>query len=276
VALREMRCGRHTLRFDRTLIMGILNITPDSFSDGGKFVSFEAAIAHAKRMVEDGADIIDIGGESTRPGSPPVTMGEELKRVKPVIEGLANEINIPLSIDTYKSQVADECLKAGASIVNDITGLMDKKMIKVAADAKAPVVLMHMKGTPQNMQVKPLYNDVVREVLLFLRERVEFANDLGVDDIIVDPGIGFGKTAEHNLKLLQHLEDIKTLGCPILVGPSRKSFIGNVTGLPVDARLEGTLAAVSVAVMNGANIVRVHDVLECKRAVQVVDAIAGA
>lgn len=252
-----------------------MNVTPDSFSDGGKYTDFEAAVSHAERLVQEGADIIDVGGESSRPGAQSVTLGDELNRVKPVIERLASELKVPVSIDTYKSKVAEECLNAGACIVNDITGLADKKLIKVAAEHKVPVVLMHMKGTPQNMQQNPVYKDVVGEIYNFMRERIAFAKDLGVDDIIVDPGIGFGKTTEHNLEIIRRLGEFRKLGCPILVGPSRKAFIGNLTGLPVQDRLEGTLAAVAVAVYNGANIVRVHDVLEVKRAVQVADAIKG-
>ncbi|MFH0862339.1 MAG: dihydropteroate synthase [Candidatus Altiarchaeota archaeon] len=276
MALKDIRAGAHTLRFDRTLIMGVLNVTPDSFSDGGLYVNTDLAVEHALRMVRDGADIIDIGGESTRPGAPSVTAGEELNRVRPVIQRLAKEAGVPLSIDTYKHQVASECVKLGANMINDITGLTDKKMIKVASDAKVPVVIMHMKGLPQTMQTNPVYADVVQEVKLFLQGRVELAHDLGVDDVIVDPGIGFGKTTEHNLKLIKNLGEFRSLGCPILVGPSRKSFIGNITGLPADARMEGTLAAVAISIANGANIIRVHDVAECKKAAQIADAIKGA
>lgn len=264
------------MTFERTLIMGVINVTPDSFSDGGLYVDTEVAIARAKEMVAQGADIIDVGGESTRPGAKPVTFGEELNRIKPVIQRLAPELNIPISVDTYKPQVAQEAIKAGATIINDISGLTDKKMIRVSADNHAPVVLMHMKGTPQNMQENPVYNDVVSEVIAFLKERLTFASDMGVQDMIVDPGIGFGKTVENNLQILRNLSEFRRLKRPILVGPSRKSFIGKLTGLPPSERLEGTLAVVAVASLNGANIVRVHDVVECKRVLQVVDAIRGA
>jgi dihydropteroate synthase len=276
MALKDIRCGSRMLRLERTLIMGVLNVTPDSFSDGGRFTDAGLALEHAREMVRDGADIIDVGGESSRPGAPSVTIGEELNRVRPVIEMLAREVDVPISVDTYKPQVAVECLKRGATMVNDITGLTDRKMIKAVSEYKVPVVVMHMKGTPQSMQKNPTYGDVVGEVMRFLEDRVYLARDLGVEDVIVDPGIGFGKSTEHNLELIRRLGEFKSLGCPILIGPSRKSFIGNVTGLPVDGRLEGTLAAVAVAIFNGANIVRVHDVAECRKAVQVADAIRGA
>ena len=271
-----MKLGKYILDFRRTLIMGILNATPDSFSDGGLFVDADKAVNHAKQMVNDGADIIDVGGESSRPGSEPVSEEEELRRVKPVIKRLVKEVNVPISIDTYKPKVAEECIKSGAHLVNDITGLRNKKMIKVAAKYKVPVVIMHMKGMPKCMQQNPVYKDVVKEIKDFLGERASEAKKAGILEVIIDPGIGFGKTTEHNLQILKRLNEFKSLGCPILSGPSRKSFIGNITGLPVDKRLEGTLAAVSIAVMNGANIVRVHDVKECKRAVQIADAIRCA
>ena len=274
--MKPVRCGGYTLTFDRTLLMGVLNVTPDSFSDGGRFLDFDIAVEHAREMVEDGADILDIGGESTRPGSESVSEAEELGRVLPVIEKLVGEVNVPVSIDTCKPGVADECLKAGAHMLNDITGLTDRRMIEVAAEHGVPAVAMHMKGTPKNMQQNPVYGDVVAEIIEFLGGRVGAARDAGVEDVIVDPGIGFGKTTEHNLQILKRLGEFRSLGCPVLVGPSRKSFIGNVTGLPVDERLEGTLAAVAVAAMNGADIIRVHDVRECRRAAQVADAVRYA
>lgn len=274
--LRNVTCGKFTLKFNRTLIMGVLNITPDSFSDGGLFVDLGKAAAHAKQMLKDGADIIDIGGESTRPYSKAISEEEELKRVQPVIEKLLKETNAPLSIDTYKPKVAEKCLESGAHLVNDITGLGNKEMLKVIARHNAPVVIMHMKGVPKNMQENPVYKDVVEEIKGFLSDRVSKAQKAGIDKVIIDPGIGFGKTREHNLQILKRLNEFRDLGCPILVGPSRKSFIGNITGLPVNERLEGTLASVVIAVMNGANIVRVHDVKECKRAVQIADAVKHA
>ena len=259
-----------------TRIMGILNVTPDSFSDAGLFVDADKAVEHAKQMAEDGADIIDVGGESTRPGSHDISEEEELKRVKPVIERLLNEIKVPVSIDTYKPKVAEKCLELGASLVNDITGLRNKEMIEVIAKYKVPVVIMHMKGAPKNMQQNPTYEDVVKEIKLFLSERISEARKAGINEIIIDPGIGFGKTTEHNLQILKRLSEFKELGCPILIGPSRKSFIGNITGLAVNERLEGTLASVAIAVMNGADIVRVHDVKECKMAIKIADAIRCA
>ncbi|MCH8986907.1 dihydropteroate synthase [Patescibacteria group bacterium] len=257
----------------KTHIMGVLNVTPDSFSDGGLFLDPEKAIAYAKQMVKEGADIIDIGGESTRPGSDPVSAQEELERVIPVIMGLKNKINVPLSIDTYRPEVAEECLKLGVHMVNDITGLQDKEMRSVVAKYKASAVVMHMQGKPKTMQKNPMYNDVVEDIKTFFKERIAQARKSGIQDIILDPGIGFGKTIEHNLQILKRLQEFTDLGFPILVGPSRKSFISKVTGVAESERLEGSLAAVAVAVMNGAAIVRVHDVRETKRVVQMVDAI---
>ena len=264
------------LPYDRTLIMGILNVTPDSFSDGSLFFDADKAVEHAKRMANEGADIIDVGGESTRPNAEPVSEEEELKRVQPVIARLAIELDMPISIDTYKPRVAEECLKSGANLVNDITGLRSKEMLKTAAKYNVPVVIMHMKGTPKNMQQNPAYGDVVKEIKEFFIDRICEAEKAGIKNIIIDPGIGFGKTTEHNLQILKRLSELKELGCPILIGTSRKSFIGNVTGLPVNARLEGTLASVAIAIMNGANIVRVHDVKECRKAVQIADAVRCA
>lgn len=255
--------------------MGVLNVTPDSFSDGGLFIDTDKAVEHAMQMVKDGADIIDIGGESTRPGSEPVSNKEELARIEPVIKKLA-KMNVPISIDTYKPFVAEKCVEAGAGIVNDITGLRNKEMVDLVSKLKVPAIAMHMKGEPRNMQQNPYYKDAVKEIKEFLRKNVSRAKKSGAKNIIIDPGIGFGKTTEHNLQILKRLEEFKELKCPILVGTSRKSFIGNVTGLRVDERLEGTIASIAIAVMNGANIVRVHDVKECKKAVQIADAIKGA
>jgi dihydropteroate synthase len=274
-SLAPIVCKEHTLRFEKTLIMGVLNITPDSFSDGGVFNTVDTAVAHGKKMVSDGADLIDIGGESSRPGSEPLSEKEELARILPVVTRLVDEVSVPISIDTYKPLVADTCLKAGAHLINDITGLTNPAMRKVAAEHNVPVVLMHMLGTPKIMQQKPVYQDVLGEITSFFKEQIATAHKIGIQQIIIDPGIGFGKTVEHNLQILKHLEAFKSLGCPILIGPSRKSFIGTITGLSVNERLEGTIAAITVAIMNGANIVRVHDVKECRRAIQVVDAIWG-
>jgi len=274
-SLAPIVCREHTLRFEKTLIMGVLNITPDSFSDGGLFNTVDAAVAHGKKMVSDGANLIDIGGESSRPGSEPLSENEELARILPVVTRLVDEVSVPISIDTYKPLVADTCIKAGAHLINDITGFSNPAMRNVAAEHNVPVVLMHMLGAPKIMQQKPVYQDVLGEITSFFKEQIATAHKIGIQQIIIDPGIGFGKTVEHNLQILKHLETFKSLGCPILIGPSRKSFIGTITGLPVNERLEGTIAAITVAIMNGANIVRVHDVKECRRAIQVVDAIRG-
>ncbi|NUN70645.1 MAG: dihydropteroate synthase, partial [Bacteroidetes bacterium] len=263
----------------RTAVMGVLNVTPDSFSDGGAYPSTDAAVKKALEMVRDGADIIDVGGESTRPatvygGSTAVSAEEELRRVLPVIERLAVESDVLISIDTTKSAVADAALKAGAHIVNDISGLtFDPAIASVAAAHGAALVVMHIQGTPETMQIAPYYENVVAEVKESLAASVAAARKAGVTSIIIDPGIGFGKETEHNLSLLRHLSEFRALGCPILIGTSKKGFIGKVLGLPVQERLEGTAASVAVAVMNGASIVRVHDVKEMKRVVRMTDAI---
>lgn len=276
VQLSPLICREYTIRFDKTLIMGVLNVTPDSFSDGDLFTDVDTAVEYAKKMISDGADLIDIGGESTRPGSHPLSEKEELARILPVVKRLTDEVSVPLSIDTYKPYVANACLKAGAHIINDITGLINPEMRKIAATNDVPVVVMHMQGSPATMQQNPVYKNLVADITTFFREQINAARKEHINQIIIDPGIGFGKTVEHNLKILRHLTSFKSLGCPILVGPSRKSFIGSITGLPVKERLEGTIAAVIIAVMNGAHMVRVHDVKECKRALQVVDAFRGA
>jgi dihydropteroate synthase len=258
----------------RTYVMGILNVTPDSFSDGGRYFTLDLALEHALKMIEDGADIIDVGGESTRPGSDPVPIEEELRRVIPVIKELAKRTKVPISIDTYKSEVARQALDNGALIVNDISGLrFDEKMAEVVAEYKASVVLMHIKGTPKTMQQNPEYKDVISEIYSYLSESVDLALSAGIKQIIVDPGIGFGKRLIDNLEIIRRLREFKSLGYPILIGVSRKSFIGNILNLPVDQRLEGTAGAVAISVWNGANIVRVHDVKEMVRVVRIVDAI---
>jgi dihydropteroate synthase len=273
----EIECGKYTLRLGgKTLIMGILNVTPDSFADGGRYNRIDSALQKAEKMAEEGADIIDIGGESTRPGAKPVPLKEEIRRTIPVIKRLVKRIDLPISIDTNKSQVAREALNSGASLVNDISALrVDKKMVGVASRYKVPLVLMHMQGRPRNMQKNPQYKDVVGEIISFLRERMGFAKEEGIDEerIIVDPGIGFGKKTEHNLEIFHRLSEFKSLGRPILVGPSRKSVIGNVLGLPIEERLEGTAATVAASILNGADMVRVHDVKEMKRVVDMTDAI---
>jgi dihydropteroate synthase len=249
-------------------------VTPDSFSDGGRYFTLDLALEHALKMIEDGADIIDVGGESTRPGSDPVPIEEELRRVIPVIKELAKRTKVPISIDTYKSEVARQALDNGALIVNDISGLrFDEKMAEVVAEYKASVVLMHIKGTPKTMQQNPEYKDVISEIYSYLSESVDLALSAGIKQIIVDPGIGFGKRLIDNLEIIRRLREFKSLGYPILIGVSRKSFIGNILNLPVDQRLEGTAGAVAISVWNGANIVRVHDVKEMVRVVRIVDAI---
>jgi len=257
--------------------MGILNVTPDSFSDGGTYFDVQNAVARGVQMEEEGADFIDIGGESSRPGSDPVSEEEELRRILPVTESLAERVSIPLSIDTYKSNVADCALKAGAQIVNDISGLMfDARMIDIVARHGACVVLMHMKGTPKSMQANPTYDDVVEEVADFLLQRATVASSQGVERIIVDPGLGFGKTFEHNLELIRKFQRIVQVGFPVLVGPSRKSFIGKLLDAPIEERLEGTAAAVTTLILRGANIVRVHDVKQMKRVAVVADALKNS
>jgi dihydropteroate synthase len=225
-------------------------------------------------MAEDGADIIDIGGESTRPGAEAVSLEEELRRVIPVVHEIRRKSGVPISIDTYKSQVAQEALKAGANIVNDISGLhFDPKMTDTIAESGASVVIMHIKGTPKDMQANPHYDDVIREIYDYLADAVETAKKKGIKQIMIDPGIGFGKSIEHNLDLIDRLEEFRSIGVPILVGVSRKSFIGKILGVPVEERLEGTAAAVAASVLHGADIVRVHDVREMRRVTLVADAI---
>lgn len=257
--------------------MGILNITPDSFSDGGAFFEPVKAIDHALALAEDGADIIDIGGESTRPGSDSISVEEELGRILPVIKALAGRIPIPLSVDTYKSEVARAALEAGAEMVNDISGLrFDPEMATLIARHQVPVVLMHIKGTPKSMQANPTYDNLMAEIKEYLRESIELARAAGIaeDRIIIDPGIGFGKTFDHNLEVIRRLSEFQELKKPVLVGPSRKAFIGKVLGnLPVTDRLEGTAAAVAISILNGANIVRVHDVKAMARVARIADAI---
>ncbi len=260
----------------RTLVMGVLNVTPDSFYDGGRYTQVEQAVQQAMRMVEEGADIIDVGGESTRPNADPVPLDEELRRVVPVIRALAAEVDVKISIDTYKAAVADAAIKAGATIVNDISGLQfDPRMAETIAAGGAAAVLMHTRGTPRDMQRNPRYEDVVREVREYLSKSCEAALDAGVmeERIWIDPGIGFGKTLEHNLSLLSQLRSLRSLGFPILVGTSNKSMIGQVLNLGVTERLEGTAATVALAIANGADAVRVHDVRAMRRVALMTDAV---
>ena len=261
---------------EETGIMGIINVTPDSFSDGGKYANVEATVMRAKQMVADGADIIDIGGESSRPGAEPITANEECRRVIPVVQALAEQSQIPISVDTYKAKVAHEALSAGACVINDITALHgDPNMCQIVADAQAGVILMHMQGVPATMQKAPTYQNVVTEVHAWLTEVASQAVDRGIDSsrIMIDPGIGFGKTFDHNLEILRHLMQFRGIGYPMLVGVSRKKFIGRILDLPVHQREEGTAATVAWSIINGANVVRVHDVAKMKQVAQVIDTI---
>jgi dihydropteroate synthase len=259
--------------------MGILNVTPDSFSDGGRFLDHERAVEHGLRMVEEGADLLDVGGESTRPGSDSVSVDEEVGRVRPVVKRLVAEVDVPISIDTRKAEVAAAALDAGATIVNDVSAGRDPEMFPVARDAGAGLVLMHMLGEPKTMQDEPRYEDVVGEVRQYLADRIEMAEASGIDHerIAADPGLGFGKTSNHSLTLMRSIDALLDLGVPILVGPSRKSFIGDALGdAPVDQRREGTAGAVAWLAGRGAHIVRVHDVGTMVKVLAVVDAIRSA
>ncbi|WP_319369945.1 dihydropteroate synthase [uncultured Ilyobacter sp.] len=260
----------------KSYVMGILNITPDSFSDGGKNSSVEKAVKNAKKMVKQGAHIIDIGGESSRPGAEYVSAEKELDRIIPVLERLVKEIDVPISIDTYKSTVAKECLKRGAHIINDISGLRgDREMAKVISEAGAYCVLMHMQGTPETMQKNPEYDDLIDDLIYELKKSIDIGENAGIEShkIILDPGIGFGKTFEHNLEILNKLDEFRSLGKSILIGASRKKFIGEILESSVDERLEGSLAVAALSVSKGASILRVHDVKETAKVLKVADAI---
>ncbi|MBW1726301.1 MAG: dihydropteroate synthase [Deltaproteobacteria bacterium] len=277
--------GNHRLVLGkRTCIMGIVNVTPDSFSDGGKFFSRDDAIAQGQKLFEEGADILDIGGESTRPFSDAVSAEEEIRRVIPVIENLAERISIPISIDTTKSDVARRAIQAGASMINDVSALrLDHGIADVAAEYDIPVILMHMLGTPKTMQTHPVYDDLIKEIKEFLKNAVDYAESKGISKskIIIDPGIGFGKTVEHNLLLIKHLHEFKTLDVPIMIGPSRKAFIRNIlkhkTVKDINPDLAvvetGTQASVAAAVLNGAHMVRVHDVANTRATIKIINAI---
>jgi dihydropteroate synthase len=272
------QCGKYKLDTShRTLVMGILNVTPDSFSDGGRYLDPQTAVGQGLRMAEDGADIIDIGGESTRPGAPKVSLDQELQRVLPVIERLASKLKLPVSIDTYKSKVAEKALQAGASIVNDISGLnFDPEMAHTVSAYKAGLVLMHIQGTPENMQADPRYEDLLSEVGSYLKASIKLAAAAGIKHqaIAIDPGIGFGKTVEHNLSLIRDLGYYKRFNCPVVVGVSRKSFIGKLNrDIPASERLPGSLAAAVLAVHNGASVIRCHDVKETVQAMRTARAI---
>jgi dihydropteroate synthase len=269
-------CGKRLDTAPRALVMGILNVTPDSFSDGGLFFSPDAAVKHALELVAQGADILDVGGESTRPGSEPVTAEEEKRRVVPVIEALAAETDVPVSIDTQKAEVAEAALKAGAQMINDVSALRtDAEMAPLAAERGTPVCLMHMLGTPRTMQQNPTYREVVSDVLEWLKERVAFAVESGIgrERLLVDPGFGFGKTPQHNLELVRRLHEFHALGCALLIGPSRKSTLGVVLNASSGERLYGTVAMVACAVMAGCHVVRVHDVKPALDVVRTCEAV---
>jgi dihydropteroate synthase len=268
-------CGTHTLEIGkRTLIMGVVNVTPDSFSDGGQFIETHKAVEHAIRLASEGADIIDIGGESTRPGSDPVVPNVEIERVLPVVEQAAAEISIPISIDTTKAVVARSTLNAGASIVNDISGFrFDPELPKVVADHGSGIILMHIRDNPTTMQANTYYHDIFKEIKEYLHKSIQIALSEGIaqNSIAIDPGIGFGKSLTDNYRLIDHLDYFRELRCPIVVGPSRKSFIGKVLDLPADQRIWGTAAAVACSILSGADIVRVHDVKEMVQVARICD-----
>lgn len=271
-------CGGRPLDLTRVQVMGILNITPDSFSDGGVFLEPERAVAHGRAMVAAGAGIIDVGGESTRPGATAISEVEELERVIPVIEALAGAIEVPISVDTSKPGVMRAAVAAGAGLINDVYALREPGAVEAAAELEVPVCLMHMRGEPRTMQVNPEYEDVVGEVRAFLKERIAVCEAAGIhrQRLLADPGFGFGKSPEHNLALLRRLEAFTALGVPVLAGLSRKSLIGHVLGRPVDERLAGSIALAVLAATRGARILRVHDVAETVDAVRMVEAVLGS
>ncbi|MDP2784281.1 MAG: dihydropteroate synthase [Sulfurimicrobium sp.] len=270
-------CGRFTLSLDCPLIMGIVNVTPDSFSDGGKFHSAERAIAHALQLIEHGADMLDIGGESTRPGAQSVGVAEELARILPVLEGLAH-CGLPLSVDTLKPEVMRAAILAGADMINDVNALQSPGALQVVAASGVGVCLMHMQGEPRTMQLDPRYGNVLADVKTFLAARVAAAEQAGIarESIVIDPGFGFGKTLEHNLALLHGLDAFRTLGVPLLAGLSRKSMLGALTGLGVAERMLPSVVAAVISAMKGAKILRVHDVKETKQALQIFSAVEEA
>ena len=270
-----LRCGQHTLDLSKPVVMGVLNVTPDSFSDGGRFADPRAAVDHALQMIEAGAGLIDVGGESTRPGAQAVSAAEEIRRVVPVIEAVAARTKVPISVDTSKAAVMAAAVRAGASMINDVRALREPGALEAAADSNAAVVLMHMQGEPRTMQDDPRYGDVVAEVREFLRERAAacVASGIAKDRLVIDPGIGFGKRLEHNLALLAGLPALARAGWPVLVGVSRKSMFGSLLGRAVDERLAGSIAATTAAVLAGASIVRTHDVAATVDAVKVAAAL---
>jgi len=277
-AFGVLDCGGRSLDLSRPCVMGVLNVTPDSFSDGGSYLALDDALRRGERMVEQGADIIDVGGESTRPGSAAISALEEIDRVVPVITGLASRVSVPISVDTSKPEVMSAAVSVGAGLINDISAFHHPGALEAAAAAGVPVCLMHMQGTPANMQLAPTYDDVVTEVAEFLTQRVHACEAAGVlrDNILLDPGFGFGKTLEHNLALLAGLHRLSELGLPVLVGISRKSMIGQLTGRDIQDRLAGSLAAAVLAVERGANVIRVHDPAETRDALCVAWAVHEA
>jgi dihydropteroate synthase len=270
------QCGKFRLSLDRPLIMGVVNITPDSFSDGGRFLSNDAAIAQARRLIDEGADILDFGGESTRPGADPVSLDEERRRILPVLEAL-HDVSIPLSVDTQKPELMREAVAAGAAMINDINALRAPEALEAVAATDAGVCFMHMQGDPKSMQRDPHYDDVVAEVRAFLEERLAAAHGAGIagERLAIDPGFGFGKTLEHNLVLLRHLREFGDLGVAVVAGLSRKSALGLITGRAVDDRVHASVAAALIAVQRGAHIVRVHDVAATRDALKVLAAVQG-
>jgi dihydropteroate synthase len=279
VASGAIRIGGRNFSGQGPFLVGVLNATPDSFSDGGRFLDPEAAVRRAEDLAAQGADLVDVGGQSTRPGAAEVPAGEELRRVLPVLQRLAERgFPVPLSVDTFRPEVARAALRAGAALVNDVTGLRDPRLAEVVAEAGCPVVLMHMRGTPADMASRASYRDVVAEVREELGEALRRAADAGIpaERTVLDPGLGFAKTAEHNLALLRRLPELLALGRPLMVGPSRKSFIGHLTGAGVEERLPGTLAAVTASVLGGAAFLRVHDVAAVRQAARVAAAIRDA
>lgn len=268
-------CGKYQLNLNRPHVMGIVNVTPDSFSDGGKYSSTDLAVEHGLALIAEGADILDIGGESTRPGAPPVSLDEELRRVMPVIEALAAVSTVPLSIDTYKPEVMRSAIAAGVDIVNDVRALQEDGAVEIVANSDVGVCLMHMQGMPQTMQLAPSYQDVVSEVVQFLTDRMYVVTSAGIaiDRIVLDPGFGFGKTTAHNIALIQHLTEIDAIGRPLLVGLSRKSILGKIAGGDEQQRLHAGLAASVISAMKGAKIVRVHDVKATVDALKIVTAV---
>ncbi len=275
-----LKCGEHTINLNaKPALMGILNVTPDSFSDGGLYNTHQKAIKRVAQMVAEGADIIDIGGESTRPGAEPVTEKEESDRVISLIKDVYKKFNIPVSIDTRKTEVVKKALDAGACMVNNVGGLKENRELgKIVARYDVPIILMHMRGNPQTMQKDVKYRSVVSDVIGELKSSIALAQDAGIreDNILVDPGIGFGKTTEDNLKIINRISDFKILGKPVVLGPSRKSFIGNVLNLDVKERLEGTLAVVTYTILKNVNIIRVHDVMQTRRVIDMIKAIKDA